>query len=833
MNVSVMNRKSVTFIPGIFRAQHVDDNIQKDEPFVSEESLQQYCSLFAVDGVPSNIREDPYLAEIIKFSDEDLDNIAQVQNQRQERQREEEKEIEEKEKAEKKANSKVDQIFKEKAFYLKKQCPVKIPYKSSLTHEEHAAYLQVFLRLKKKSTTSGAEIPGYDNFLRLQNRVFEEQVNFMKFSHQVAVLELQAYNTIPGVINKYIDEYFQHRCKRASKYKEHYTTEQQIPICPLDHEKNFGKLSFTHIGHLLSLGTLPLIMIPHKLGSYTLKIDETVSERECRAQRMVQDRNVLNDTPVSADRNAEYLAQQHRANIVISTSALKVLADNHGPNFDKEWDIPVEVKSYMIKDPDGNQTQHRVVYIDKPMPKKIWTPLEKKQLFFKKASLSHFTKIMRNKMFRMAAPAVFRYSETNINDYDATSRTVAEYDDPFLDLTDATDNDVFGSESLEKRKKETYSKKRKANNKTVNKSPVSAKLSRLETDKLPVPEGKIQEDGNPKVNSQDDTEQETFDESNSKHFLDSLLSLQNSLLKPSHTPAGNETEAQKDKTSKPNRSQPRPWTNKLTTNWMNAFEPHLCPGWTGKNVHYQLFSLGPDAGHSNTPLRILVRSNLHGLSHFKKEPKKCKTYVTSTKIENQPYFGCEVSTLSEITQQWIQLLVRPNTSLLLFRVCNNSGEILMTEERGLSEILKDGKQSHVVFCSSQPLATFYAVFSTVLRQPTGHYLLHHDPNTEAFIHLMKAVDPDKETYLQVYNLHKAYTTVSVSTKKYTAPPWASIDTHILTPFHMKHMKIPATFPMDNPKKKLTKAEKKKVQSRAKSKKSLQDLYTEKEELSAF
>ncbi|MPC18983.1 Little elongation complex subunit 2 [Portunus trituberculatus] len=378
------------------RAQHVDDNIQKDEPFVSEESLQQYCSLFAVDGVPSNIREDPYLAEIIKFSDEDLDNIAQ--------------------------------------------------------------------------------------------------------------------------------------------------------------------------------GTLPLIMIPHKLGSYTLKIDETVSERECRAQRMVQDRNVLNDTPVSADRNAEYLAQQHRANIVISTSALKVLADNHGPNFDKEWDIPVEVKSYMIKDPDGNQTQHRVVYIDKPMPKKIWTPLEKKQLFFKKASLSHFTKIMRNKMFRMAAPAVFRYSETNINDYDATSRTVAEYDDPFLDLTDATDNDVFGSESLEKRKKETYSKKRKANNKTVNKSPVSAKLSRLETDKLPVPEGKIQEDGNPKVNSQDDTEQETFDESNSKHFLDSLLSLQNSLLKPSHTPAGNETEAQKDKTSKPNRSQPRPWTNKLTTNWMNAFE---------------------------------------------------------------------------------------------------------------------------------------------------------------------------------------------------------------------------------------------------------------------
>lgn len=52
---------------------------------------------------------------------------------------------------------------------------------------------------------------------------------------------------------------------------------------------------------------------------------------------------------MSADRNAEYLARQHQANIVISTSAMKVLADNHGPNYFKEWDIPVEVKSYVEK----------------------------------------------------------------------------------------------------------------------------------------------------------------------------------------------------------------------------------------------------------------------------------------------------------------------------------------------------------------------------------------------------------------------------------------------------------------------------------------------------
>ncbi|KAG0718534.1 hypothetical protein GWK47_007612 [Chionoecetes opilio] len=78
------------------------------------------------------------------------------------------------------------------------------------------------------------------------------------------------------------------------------------------------------------------------------------------------------------------------------------------------------------------------------------------------------------------------------------------------------------------------------------------------------------------------------------------------------------------------------------------------------------------------------------------------------------------------------------------RVCEGSGEILMTEDKDLAEILKDGKQLHVGFQSCQPLATFYSVFSAVLTQQTGHYLLHHDPKTEAFIQLMKAADPDKD-----------------------------------------------------------------------------------------
>lgn len=83
------------------------------------------------------------------------------------------------------------------------------------------------------------------------------------------------------------------------------------------------------------------------------------------------------------------------------------------------------------------------------------------------------------------------------------------------------------------------------------------------------------------------------------------------------------------------------------------------------------------------------------------------------------------------------------TYLISVRVCEGSGEVLMTEERDLAAILKEGKQLHVGFSPVQPLATLYSVFSALLAQPTGHYLLHHDSNTNAFIQLMKASNPNR------------------------------------------------------------------------------------------
>lgn len=66
------------FILFIFRGRKHNGKVEADDPFVNQEDLHNYCSLFSPDGIPSNIRGDPYLAEIINFSEESLNDIAQV-----------------------------------------------------------------------------------------------------------------------------------------------------------------------------------------------------------------------------------------------------------------------------------------------------------------------------------------------------------------------------------------------------------------------------------------------------------------------------------------------------------------------------------------------------------------------------------------------------------------------------------------------------------------------------------------------------------------------------------------------------------------------------------
>ncbi|XP_042229382.1 little elongation complex subunit 2-like isoform X2 [Homarus americanus] len=743
-----MDLNEITFIPELFKQKSKGfDPVVADDPFISYAVLKDCCSLFASGGpcIPNYVTKEPIVSNIIQFSDDVWNDIAKGHKEREKREREAEKELEkEKEKEEavahqikKKLDSEIDGVFNKHCFFLKKPCPVLIPYKSSLTHDEHEAYLRAFLKFKIRAAKTAAETAEYQHYLRLQNRVYEEQNCFMQFSHQVARLQMTAYNKVPDVITNYIDEYVQHRCKRSCKYESSYVDEQQIPICPQDPKKRFNSLCFTHIGHLLSLGSIPWIKIPNCHVANKLLVDESVSIQQPPAVDKKKDlKDILYKTPVSKDHNAAYLAQKHEANIVISSSALKIIADNYGPNFDKEWDIPVEVKSYPVKDADGSERNHRVVFIDKPMVKKTWTPMEKKQLFYKKSALASLTEIKRVPFFRMKSPLGFQYEKKEQTE-------CTQYDDDFLDLTSTANHDTFGAQpAVVSPISKSPKKKRMAKASEAEKSPKKKGMAKAsEAEKLlPVVKretnstdescnpllidvkienekdknieieshnelgssyGKIEKErkgnknskksktmnSNPsKINNESGLQKTTIkredtrelqpnNSSKSKYteppgcssgggVLENLLDMQESLFNSAQ--ASNPQKLEKSKGS-PTSHIEKPWSGTLHTEWQEHTQRQNCPAWSGINVHYQLFSLdfsSSDPGNTLQPFRIIVRHNLHGLSRFRSKKESSQAYIVYPKPESQAYFGCEVNTLSEIVQQWIHLLVRPNTTLL-------------------------------------------------------------------------------------------------------------------------------------------------------------------------
>nr|XP_027226840.1 little elongation complex subunit 2-like [Penaeus vannamei] len=803
-----MNAASVTFIPGLFKPPPRGFiPIDANDPFIAgPEVLQQECSLFREESAATNQE----IKEILKFSEKDWKEIAEVQIERERQLREKEQAEMEKAAAKKAVDQKikqnldrkVDLIFNEHKFFVKKQCPVLIPYKSSLNHAEHQAYLRAFVKFKIRTPKTACEATEYEQYMRLQNRVYEEQKMFMDFSFQVSRLQLESYNFIPKLINDYVNEYVQYRSRRAAKYMPTYFQEQEVPIRPQDPSNRLSNLQFQHMGHLLSLGSVPWLKLPnvHKLNKLCLDDSVLKTQPPVPKEKEVK-KNTLSET-VSEDPNAIYLAQKHRANIVICTSALKTLADNHGPNFDNEWDIPVRVQSYGIDDGSGEEKSHRVVFIDKPMPKKTWMPLEKKQLFYKKSALATLTEIKRLNAFRMRSPPLFQYEVMTQNEIEVKEQV--DYDDEFLDLTSTSTHDVFGidsnmneSEFSPKRKYDTevllcfalvllkglvpggeemeqqvcscllllrkcymfthlnveillilqffsffrmrspplfqyevmtqneievkeqvdyddefldltststhdvfgidsnmneseFSPKRKydteeaKHNKIAKKKVPGKKKGGAESavgsepeDKGKSPSKSVSDDSLESTKEQSIASEVDVDRGNTESvkpltsqaydsgsFLEDLIDLQDSLLKPLQTQSS-PVKAKEEVEADP--VHPWPWSNRLKTDWSRHSEAKSCELWTGKNKHYQLFSMGPRNLQPNASvqdLRIIVVHNVHGISRFKSKKIKSKAYIVYPKIENQPYFGCEVNTLSEITQQWINLLVAPSTTLL-------------------------------------------------------------------------------------------------------------------------------------------------------------------------
>ncbi|XP_076067633.1 uncharacterized protein Ice2 [Oratosquilla oratoria] len=822
-----MENSRITFIPRLFCPKEGQIPVSPDDPFISNESLREFSCLFSQDdsGLPAYVTKHPKSHDFLDLTYENLKEVAEVQIKRekaaQEAENTKEKEKEAAELEEKRIkqalDTKVSEIFNEKRWCVKKECPVLIPNKSTLNHAEHSAYLRAFVKFQIKPPTTKQERMEYEQYMQLQSQVLHEQTCFLNLTYKVANMELDGYNAVPSVINEYVSEYYKSGCKRALQYPQLYIREQEIPLHPQDPQQIFKGLQFKHIGHLLSMGAVPIMMVPNPAYPIIVKLEANVAQSY--PPDSTQDINKCYQKPeVSKDPAAEFLAINHGASIVLTKSSLKTIVDN-GDSFVREWAIPVVVKSYSTIDDNGKEVNHRVVFIDKPLRKKLWTPLEKKHLFRKKAVMSRY--LESGKIFKIRSPKSLRFFDNlaPIPTEDDRIKESVEYDDIF-NSNDDTDYDVFGGNStssnvasvLKKNNKGTLdleNKRKKGKSSSKAKAKKSKVNSALESTKAQKTSIKDENNSGDLLKSQAPSAVEGSDTPQTSGFLNDLLSMQGSTLKNSHH---KDSSVSPEEKRKKEEDQHYPWSCTLDTRWEKLKSVQMIPPESNVNLHYQLYSLGFDGhnSHSKTSAfpspqkehKIIVRHNLHGFVGAKSQRvKNPGTFVLYPKLENQPFFGCEVHTQSEIIQQWAELLVRPHTTLLEVRTCRDSGEVICSKEKDLDIILKEGKQPHINFHPNQALATLNCIFSAVSGLSSGSYLLHHDRKTAAFVHLMRAATSTESSSCHPLDLHNMYNPKEdVTTTNYKTAPWLAIDTHVLTPFHYKHEKIPATFPMYNARK---------------------------------
>ncbi len=250
-------------------------------------------------------------------------------------------------------------------------------------------------------------------------------------------------------IKRYIDEYYEHRLRRVAEMPRIYEQARTIlrgiqrffltftfmsfqvkglkdpllRLVPPSSEHHSGRPQFEMRPekNLAEMGVIPKALIPSRMtisrGYPPLRVpcqydklcakiptdpklawlpqqqqptpkgeDQAPAPAAPNLLEQVDCSRFLHNSPVSRDPNAERLAVSYLPAVVLSASSLKVLMDNFGPNFDSPWTIPFSVRTYCREEGGKVLDVQKVVFLDKPLPRRSLSAKEKSEWYHKVAA---------------------------------------------------------------------------------------------------------------------------------------------------------------------------------------------------------------------------------------------------------------------------------------------------------------------------------------------------------------------------------------------------------------------------------------------------------------
>jgi hypothetical protein len=209
---------------------------------------------------------------------------------------------------------------------------------------------------KKHDLLTEREKYGLKLYNECQPKILEENRNFLEHVKNIWMKHKdKRLRTKKGIYN-YSWENLKRSIARYLDYPQYY---QEVCTVCLNYDESEATVDFQHVGLALETGTLARFAHPNLKEPTLLRLN---------VLQKISDSVLVNSKlPVSQDENIPKLLQNHKFDIVISSSGLKQIIDY--TNTRTKWIIPVVVKEIEINNSDGGISKKKIVFVDKVLPK--------------------------------------------------------------------------------------------------------------------------------------------------------------------------------------------------------------------------------------------------------------------------------------------------------------------------------------------------------------------------------------------------------------------------------------------------------------------------------
>ncbi|GLV32446.1 hypothetical protein CBL_00845 [Carabus blaptoides fortunei] len=247
--------------------------------------------------------------------------------------------------------------------------------KSKLLHYPHSSRLNVnqqaiclralqLLQIDRSTPFTSSEQQTINTYNNLKIQIHEENGLFLKYVEKEWNREL--HKRFSKKILKRVFDFgyskWKNKLESIKKYDELYKLENMVPISEMDN------VEIVHEGCLLELGYVAKVTPPNLNTNVKIILNKIPSIKNMEPKEEVLKCIKL---PASQDCHAEQLAKQYGCDVVITSSGLKTIIDNFGPDYNSSWDIPVIVKECEI-----NGSKKNIIFVDKPLPQRVMSRME-------------------------------------------------------------------------------------------------------------------------------------------------------------------------------------------------------------------------------------------------------------------------------------------------------------------------------------------------------------------------------------------------------------------------------------------------------------------------